>query len=159
LHSADQIGKLLQKLDERQADDLEDQWLDFKQWNERSMSDSVDMVVEMAVCMANGGRGTVVFGVKDWATGREDAILGVPPEVDVNRLRRSVYDKTDPHLTPDFEEIRVPEGTRRLIVMRVIGGAWAIHGYSGWSQDPDRQRLYASHRQPAQQDHGGDRGE
>lgn len=122
MHSADQIKKLLQKLDECQADDLEDQWLDFKQWSERSMSDSVDMVVEMAVCMANGGGGTVVFGVKDWTTGRENAVLGVPPEVDVNKLKRAVYDKTDPRLTPDFEEIRVPEGTGRLIVMRVTGG-------------------------------------
>jgi ATP-dependent DNA helicase RecG len=55
---------LLKELDERQADDLEDQYLDFKQWTERSMDDSVRMVVDMAVCMANGGGGTVVFGVK-----------------------------------------------------------------------------------------------
>ncbi len=122
MYGADQIGKFLQKLEECQADDLEDQWLDFKQWNERSMSDSVDTVVEMAVCMANGGGGTVVFGVKDWTTGRGDAVLGVPPEVDINKLKRAVFDKTDPRLTPDFEEIRVPEGTGRLIVMRVIGG-------------------------------------
>ncbi len=122
MHSAGQIGKLLGELEERQADDLEDQWLDFKQWNERSMSDSVDMVVEMAVCMANGGGGTVVFGVKDWTTGRANAILGVPYEVDVNRLKRAVYDKTDPRLTPDFEEIRVSEGTGRLIAMQVTGG-------------------------------------
>lgn len=50
MYSAGQIGKRLGELEERQADDLEDQWLDFKQWNKRSMSDSVDMVVEMAVC-------------------------------------------------------------------------------------------------------------
>ncbi len=87
MYGAEQIGRLLEELDERQADDLEGQYLDFKQWNERSMSDSVDMVVEMAVCMANGGGGAVVFGVKDWITGRENAILGVPYEVDVNQLR------------------------------------------------------------------------
>lgn len=122
MYSAAQIGRLLEELEERQADDLEDQWLDFKQWNERSMSGSVDMVVEIAVCMANGGGGTVVFGVKDWTTGRANALLGVPYEVDINRLKRAVYDKTDPRLTPDFEEIRVPEGTGRLIAMQVTGG-------------------------------------
>ncbi len=149
MYGAEQIGRLLEELDERQADDLEGQYLDFKQWNERSMSDSVDMVVEMAVCMANGGGGAVVFGVKDWITGRENAILGVPYEVDVNQLKRSVYDRTDPRLTPDFEEIRVPEGTGRLLIMQVTGGLRPYTDTSGSAKvriGKDCQPLTGSYR-------------
>jgi len=76
----------------------------------------------MAVCMANGGGGTVVLGVSDRAVGRTAAISGVPVEVDSNRLRKAIYDSTDPKLTPVFEEIAVPEGTGRLLVMQVYPG-------------------------------------
>lgn len=116
------IAQLLDALNERPASSLEAQDLDFKEWNRRSMADAVDLVVEMAVCMANGGGGTVVFGVNDKAVGRENAILGVPPEVDVNRLKKAVYDGTDPKLTPVFQELTVPEGTGRLLVMQIHPG-------------------------------------
>lgn len=76
----------------------------------------------MAVCMANGGGGTVVLGVRDKPIGREAAISGVSPEVDINRLKKAVYDSTDPKLTPVFEELRVTEGTGRLIVMQIYPG-------------------------------------
>ncbi len=117
-----EIRSLLDELDERPADALEGQNLDFKEWNNRSMVDAVALVVEMAVCMANGGGGMVVFGVNDKAVGRINAILGVPPEVDVNRLKKTVYDATDPKLTPVFQELSVPEGTGRLIIMQVFPG-------------------------------------
>ena len=86
------------------------------------MQDAVALVIEMAVCMANGGGGTVVFGVNNKAIGRTIALLGVPPEVDVNRLKKAVYDATDPKLTPVFQELPIPEGTGRLIVMQVYPG-------------------------------------
>ena len=76
-------------------------------------------VVQMAVCMANGGGGTVVFGVADRSQGRESAILGVPPEIDINLLKKAVYDQTDPKITPVFEELAVPEGTGRLLLMQI----------------------------------------
>lgn len=113
---------LLEELESRAADELEDQDLDFKEWNNRSMVDSIQMIVETAICMANGGGGTVVFGVNDKAIGRGQAIVGVPPEVDVNRLKKAVYDSTDPRLTPSFEALTVPEGTGRLIIMQVHEG-------------------------------------
>ena len=109
-----QIRELLDELDHRPANELEDQDIDFKEWNARSMSDAVSLVVEMAVCMANGGGGTVVFGVNDKVIGRAHSIIGVPPEVDVNHLKKAVYDATDPKLTPVFQELSVPEGTGRL---------------------------------------------
>ncbi len=116
------IRTILDDLERQPADALEDQDLDFKEWNTRSMADAVSLVVEMAICMANGGGGTVVFGVDDKAVGRRSAILGVPPEVDVNRLKKAVYDLTDPKLTPVFEETSVPEGTGRLLIMQVYPG-------------------------------------
>ncbi len=122
MRTADQILELLALLDEQVADDLEDQDLDFKEWIARSLDDSVKLVIEMAVCMANGGGGTVVFGVKDRVSGRANAIVGVPPEIDVNRLKRAVYDSTDPKITPVFEQLAVPEGTGRLLVMQVHPG-------------------------------------
>lgn len=122
MRSLKEIHESLDELDHRPADALEDQGLDFKQWNERSMADAVDLVVEMAVCMANGGGGTVVFGVNDKVVGREKAVIGVPPEIDINKLKKAVYDRTDPKLTPIFEDLLVPEGSGRLIVMQVYSG-------------------------------------
>jgi ATP-dependent DNA helicase RecG len=122
MRTISQIASLLEKLDSITADDLEDQDLDFKEWNSRSLNDAVAAVIEMAVCMANGGGGTIVFGVKDKVVGRANAIIGVPPEIDQNILMKRVYDSTDPKITPVFEELRVPEGTGRLLVMQIYSG-------------------------------------
>jgi len=117
-----EVRSLLDEIERQPADALEDQDFDFKEWNSRSMADAVRLVVEMAVCMANGGGGTVVFGVNDKTIGRALAIVGVPPEADVNRIKKAVYDSTDPKLTPVFQELAVQEGTGRLIVMQVYPG-------------------------------------
>ena len=98
------VEALLDRLESCCADDLESQDLDFKEWDTRNLSQSVRTVVSAAVCMANGGGGTVVFGVAEKLVGRDSAILGVPPEVSVKRLRVAVYDSTDPKLTPVFQE-------------------------------------------------------
>ena len=81
MRSRNDILTLLDDFNRRNADSLEDQDLDFKQWNTRSLKDSVDMVVDMAVCMANGDGGTVVFGVDDSLVGRAAAILGCHPRL------------------------------------------------------------------------------
>lgn len=117
-----EIKALLDELEISSADTLEDQDLDFKEWSRRSFPDAIALVVDMAVCMANGGGGTVVFGVNNKAIGRNKAVIGVPMEIDVNRLKKAVYDATDPKLTPVFEELTVPEGTGRLLVMQVFPG-------------------------------------
>jgi ATP-dependent DNA helicase RecG len=122
VRSVSEIRSLLEELEQQPANTLEDQDLDFKEWNTRSMADALALVVEMAICMANGGGGTVVFGVNEKATGRALAILGVPPEVDVNRLKKAVYDSTDPKLMPVFEGLLVPEGTGRVLVMQIYPG-------------------------------------
>lgn len=122
MRSLDEVDKLLYGLNIDPADQLESQDLDFKEWNTKSTDDAVALVVEMAVCMANGGGGTVVCGVNDKAIGRDKAVLGVPHEINVNRLKKSVYDRTDPKLMPVFEELYTPEGTGRLLVMQVHSG-------------------------------------
>lgn len=122
MRSSAEISQLLNELDTTVADTLEDQDLDFKEWDTKSLKNAVRIVVEMAICMGNGGGGTVVFGVSDKVLGRSRAILGVPPEVDQNILMRQVYDSTDPKITPVFEELRVPEGTGRLLIMQINRG-------------------------------------
>ena len=117
-----EIIDMLERLNECVADDLEGQNLDFKEWDRAGTRAAVKKMVAAAVCMANGGGGTIVFGVVDRVTGRGRALVGVPDEVDVSRLRRAVYDGTEPKLTPEFSEIRVPEGTGRLIAMHIHPG-------------------------------------
>lgn len=119
---AKDITKLLPELQHSIADALEDQDLDFKQWDLTSRDKAVKTVVQMAVCMANGGGGTVVFGVSDHIQGRDKAILGVPLEIDINLLKKAVYDQTDPKITPVFEDLPVEEGTGRLILMQIYPG-------------------------------------
>ena len=65
LPSRREVEQLLNQLDRRTADDLESQNLDFKEWDTRNPNQSVRTLVAAAVCMANGGGGTVVFGVAD----------------------------------------------------------------------------------------------
>jgi|AntDeeMinimDraft_4_1070355.scaffolds.fasta_scaffold00809_3 ATP-dependent DNA helicase RecG len=122
MRSHREIEALLDELESCIADDLEDQDLDFKQWNTKSRDKAVQTVVQMAICMANGDGGTIVFGVADHIAGRDNAVLGVPLEIDVNLLKRAVYDQTDPHITPVFEELYVPEGTGRVLIMQVHPG-------------------------------------
>lgn len=121
MRSVQDVRELLDRLDEAEADALEAQDLDFKRWDGRSLPDMQRRLIEVAVCMANGGGGTVVLGVADRVIGRSAAILGVPLEIDTNALVREIYTHTDPRLTPDFEELAVPEGTGRLLLMQVRG--------------------------------------
>ena len=48
-----EITRLLSDLDSVNADDLEDQDLDFKEWDSRSKNDAIAHVIEMVICMAN----------------------------------------------------------------------------------------------------------
>ncbi|WP_373190790.1 ATP-binding protein, partial [Halomonas sp.] len=122
MRSRREVEALLDELEYSTADELEDQDLDFKQWDTKSRDKTMQKVVHMAICMANGDGGTVVFGVADRVYGRENAVVGVPLEIDINLLKKAVYDQTDPHITPVFEELHVPEGTGRVLIMQVHPG-------------------------------------
>ena len=120
-----EIETLLDALDTQCADDLENQVLDFKEWPakaEKSYADSGKLIIETAICLANADGGTIVIGVNDKAVGRTKAILGVPPDFDASYLKKSIYDNTDPRLTPLVEELNVSEGTGRLILVHVFPG-------------------------------------
>lgn len=115
------IELLLDKLEDCIADDLEAQDLDFKEWNDRSFDDNVKLMIKMAVCMANGGGGHVVFGVADKVQKRKNAIRGVPQELDLYALQKRVYEQTDPHISPTLQLLNVEEGTGVLLVVTVTG--------------------------------------
>lgn len=116
-----EIRALLARLDEVEADALESQDLDFKEWPADDRH-AIRLAVDMAVCMANGGGGTVVLGVRDRVIGRDRAILGVPARADPHQLKRDIYERTAPKLTPEIVELPVPEGSGRLFLMQVHGG-------------------------------------
>ena len=122
MRTVSEIEKLLSELEYHTADELEAQDLDFKQWDTKSRDSAVKKAVSMAVCMANGGGGTVVFGVADNAMGRNEAIQGVPHEINTDLLKKAVYEQTDPKITPVFEELNVTEGTGRIVLMQIYPG-------------------------------------
>ena len=136
MRSRSEILAILDELAYGTADSLEGQDLDFKEWSStRSIGDSLNSVIEVAVCMANGGGGCVVWGVKDGVVGRTAAIRGIPLSVQLDRLQRAIYDRTDPKLTVQFEDLAVPEGTKRLILMTVSGGGSLLY------TDTDRKSV------------------
>lgn len=116
-----EVRSLLARLDEVEADELEGQDLDFKEWPADDRQ-AIRQAVDMAVCMANGGGGTVVLGVRDRVLGRAQAIQGVPASADTHQLKRDIYERTAPKITPELLELNVPEGTGRLLIMQVHGG-------------------------------------
>lgn len=122
MKTTQEILNLLDQLNNHIADDFEGQELDFKEWSKKSNNDAVNLAVKMAVCMANGGGGMIVFGIRDKVTGRANAVKGVPPIVDSVLLQKSIYDRTEPHITASFEWVTVPEGHGRLLLMRIFPG-------------------------------------
>ena len=75
----------------------------------------------MAVCMANGGGGSIVFGVADKKLANQ-VIKGVPLTLDLYAIAKRIYERTDPHLMPHLEEIDVPYGTGKILIMHVLPG-------------------------------------
>ncbi|MBL8470701.1 MAG: putative DNA binding domain-containing protein [Rhodocyclaceae bacterium] len=116
-----EVRALLARLDEVEADVLESQDLDFKEWPSDDRH-AIRLAVDMAVCMANGGGGTVVLGVRDRVIGRTNAIIGVPGSATPHQLKRDIYERTAPKLTPEIIELPVAEGTGRLFLLQVYGG-------------------------------------
>lgn len=123
----EEILKTLDKLNESTADELETQWLEFKPWN--NPKDEMKIAVEYAVCFANSQGGVVVFGVSDKVRGRSKAIHGVKGHV-LDTWERGIYGSISPHMTVKVEELPVPEGTGRLLVVRVPEGDNPPYGTS-----------------------------
>lgn len=74
--------------------------VEFKMWSKQARTD----LAETAVCLANHRGGHILLGVRD-----DGAITGCR-DYDVEELRRSVFDGTDPHLTVGIHEVELPDG-------------------------------------------------
>ncbi len=122
-----EILGLLERLEDVVADDLETLWLEFKPWE--GPRDSMRLAAEYAVCMANSEGGAIVFGVADRVKGKATAIHGVTA-YDPDTWRRGIYDATSPNLVVEVGELAVPEGTKRLLVVRVPKGLEPPYGTS-----------------------------
>jgi len=131
----DEILALLDRLDSVPADDLETQWLDFKPW--QGAKEDMKVAVEYAACFANAEGGVVVFGVADRTRGRSRAIRGAAG-YDLDVWRRGIFDSLRPGLEVEVAELAVPEGTGRLLVVRVPRGP---HPPYGTAQGLFKQRV------------------
>lgn len=85
------------------------------------------MSVPHAACFANAGGGVVVFGVADRVRGRAQAIHGVRGH-DLDVFRRGIFDGTRPGVQAEVFELDVPEGTGKLLVVRVAEGSSKPYG-------------------------------
>lgn len=121
----DDILALLDRLEGHIADDLESEHLDFKP--SQGPKEDLKVACEYAVCFANAGGGVVVFGVADKIKGRAQAIQGTQGH-DVDVFKRAIYDGTRPGIEAEVFELPVPEGTGRLLVMRVPEGLQKPYG-------------------------------
>ncbi len=119
MKSKSEIIEIIRKLDHHIADDLEAQDLEFKQWNSRCREDNVKKMIKYAVCMANGGGGSVVFGVADKILGIDNVLKGIPFDVEIHELQKRISENTDPPLTPSFDELFYKDHSIRLLVMNV----------------------------------------
>lgn len=123
----DEVLALLARLDTCVADDCESQVLDFKPW--QSPREDLKLACEYAVCFANGGGGVVVFGVADRVQGRAQAIHGARG-YDLDVFRRGIFDGTNPGIDAEVVELAVPEGTGKLLLVRVAEGRSKPYGTS-----------------------------
>lgn len=123
------ILRLLDQLDDGEcADDLETHWLDFKPFIDPK--DDKRLATEYAVCFANADGGVVVFGVADKERGGRGKAIHGSGNADAAQWERDIYQGTNPHLNVKVEELLVPEGTGRVLVMRVPKGDNPPYGTS-----------------------------
>ncbi|WP_156450425.1 ATP-binding protein [Sporosarcina sp. HYO08] len=122
IKSKSEIMKIIQQLEHHIADDFEAQDLDFKQWNFTSREENIQKMIKYAVCMANGGGGSVVFGVADNVRGIDQVLVGIPFDIDIQELEKRVYRETDPPILPTFDEIFYQNHSIRLLVMNIFPG-------------------------------------
>ena len=93
---------------------FESQDLEFKE-PAANLKKTLQDLSDAAVCLANGGGGTLVLGINDRATSRATALVGIGPSLTVDIVRRGIYDRTEPRMTTVAEE-REEAGVRLLVV-------------------------------------------
>ena len=117
----EEIRALLRRLDGEPADAIESETLECKPWEPHpgAWDSQLRELREAVVCLANARGGTIILGVSDRKRTRREAIHGVGP-LDVQDLRRRIYDGTEPRILVEIEELIEPEG--RLLLVRVPRG-------------------------------------
>lgn len=106
------------------ARELESEWLDFKE-PAADVKSTLNELAATAVCFANSARGgTIVLGVRDKPVDRGEALVGASLVYSVEMVRKGVFDRTKPPLTPFAREHEV-DGVR-LVVIEVPPGV-AVH--------------------------------
>ncbi len=110
------------------ATDLESHTLDFKAWS-GNFKEMVAIISDALVCLVNTDGGHVVVGVQDRERDRAAAVEGVPASVDAESVRRAVYERTRPAITPFVTE-QVVDGAR-LLVLTVPPGVQPHSNASG----------------------------
>lgn len=121
MDSIAELRELLNRLDGQPADALESDTIEFKSWDDSpsTYKAQIRTIRETVVAFANASGGYLLLGVADGKRTRADAIHGVGP-VDLDLLRRNVYDGTDPHILVEIEELAEPEG--RVLAIRAPRG-------------------------------------
>lgn len=115
-----EVGLALQRVGHGlSADALESETLDFKVVAESAKA-TFNMLADALVCFVNAQGGTVILGVDDKAKTRAEALRGVPETYTIDQVRKGVFDRTRPPITPFVAEMRV-DGVR-LITLTVPQG-------------------------------------
>ncbi|WP_440950259.1 RNA-binding domain-containing protein [Methanosphaerula subterraneus] len=126
----DEILAILDQLETSFADDLESEYLDFKRWTDAKSG--LKVAIGYAACFANAEGGVVVFGVEDKVHRREKAIHGAKSYT-LDTWKCGIFNGTLPHLDVDVEELSVPEGTGKLLIVRIPKGEHPPYGTTAGS--------------------------
>lgn len=119
------ILQLLDALEFQTADELESQYLDFKPW--QGPKEDLRLACEYASCFANANGGVVVFGVADKVRGRAQAIHGASG-YDLDVFRKGIFASTSPGIDAEVSEVVVPEGTGKVLMVRIPEGTRKPYG-------------------------------
>lgn len=114
-----EILGLLDRLEHETANELEGQALEFKPWTDSKQC--MKVAVEYSACFANADGGVIVFGVRDQVRGRSSAIQGAG-RYDADTWKRALFAGVRPGLSVEVDQLTVPEGTGRLLIVRVPRG-------------------------------------
>jgi len=108
--------------------DLESETLEFKTQG-RSLPDTLRDLAEAAACVANSAGGSIVVGVADNKRGPE-ALVGT--SLDETKVKRRVFELTEPRLTVGVEELTRAR-TRMLLI--TVPSSPDVHAVSGRSTE------------------------
>lgn len=95
--------------------DLETATLDFKR-PKSSKRETLQMLVDAALCFANAEGGSVVLGVSDRDSGIE-SLVGA--DISPHEAQRQIYDSTKPPLLVDARPVSVGHGDDRVVLLDI----------------------------------------